>query len=112
MSGTYDDLPTENLRFEEAPPEVLDAMTHADDDSPTNALLDIVGQALGDIQTLTVQLERSNNLIVGMDKILTALNFPEYVPEDVQQFININNRLLNTIAETYVPDVAESGEQE
>ena len=106
------EVPVENLRFDELPPEIADAMEHAGED-PVDALTSaILSQMLGDVQELTVRLEHSNLLLTRLHTSLSGLGRPGYPVEEMAEFLRGNEALLQQISETYVPAVDNGPEKE
>jgi hypothetical protein len=114
MSGTFEDtgdIPVENLRFEEIPPEIQEAMEHADDPVGPDMFI-VMGQMLEDVSYLTVALERANTLLETFSASLSIVAPTKFPKDEMAAFINSNHRLLKQISETYVPQVDESAEPE
>lgn len=105
------EVPTENLRFEEIPPEIADMMENAEE-TPADAMMaELLSQLLGDVESLTVRLEYSNDLLTKLHKSMSALDRDDYPAQQMSDFLRGNEALLKQIAETYVPAVDNGPEK-
>lgn len=107
MTGTYEGIPVEDLRFTELPPEIAD-IPEFEEDPVADRMVTLMGQMLQDIEELTVHLEGAHVLMSLIHTTLIASNEPEYPATEMFKFLLRVEALLAKIAETYVPEPVDT----
>lgn len=105
MTGTFDAIPTENLRFDEMPPEIADMAEAVDTgDETADMMVNLMGQMLSDIEELSVSLTNAHSLLSQMHAALSTLGRKDYPAAGMVSFLESADLLLDKIASTYVPE--------